>query len=225
MTFKRETFRMDKPIAANYVTPSGVMCVQVMIPDDVEHVAILQGLMAQVTNPENWQGTEADRAQLAYLWEVPYVLTDWGQCVTQLLPTINLFSVNASVSGGALTFTQGAFMPFGYSMDTDIVANRNIRHNVWLPVGTYECIWHYAKTVSSGNADLLLTDDSGSVYETIANNIDMYGLFNARFVNGQQFDVTAEGFYQIRVANDGTKNAASAGYRVSSTSIHIRQIS
>jgi len=91
MTFKRETFRMDKPIAANYVTPSGVMCVQVMIPDDVEHVAILQGLMAQVTNPENWQGTEADRAQLAYLWEVPYVLTDWGQCVTQLLPTINLF--------------------------------------------------------------------------------------------------------------------------------------
>jgi len=141
-----------------------------------------------------------------------------------ILPTIALFAVNGIVSGGTLTFTQAAFMPFGYSMDTDTVQNRYIRNPVWLPEGTFEIIWHYAKTTASGNVDLLLTDTIGNIITTIA-SIDQYGLFNARFTNGQQFDVPSDGFYELRPKNDGTKNAASTGYRVSSTAYFLRQIS
>lgn len=189
-----------------------------------EQQSLVIQALAVYNDSDEWQDYETYSDEIDALVAASEYALQTDDTSQVILPTISLFSINASASGGGLTYTQAAFMPFGYSMDTDTTANRYIQHNVWLPAGTIEYTWQYAKTTASGNADLLLTSVSGSIVETFQNNIDLYGLFNARFATGGQINVPASDFYQIRVANDGTKNALSSGYRMSSTSFHLRQI-
>jgi len=80
MTFKREFFACAKPITENYVVPEGTMCVQLIIPADDEHFALLQGLMAKLTLQENWQGDEAEAYNMAASWQMAYVLNEWLNC-------------------------------------------------------------------------------------------------------------------------------------------------
>jgi len=80
MTFKREYFACAKPLTENYNVPEGTFCIQLIVPADDEHVALLQGLMAKLTIKENWQGDEIEAQNMAYSWQVAYERNEWINC-------------------------------------------------------------------------------------------------------------------------------------------------
>lgn len=66
----------DKPIV------EGTRCVEVRIPDDDAYMPVLAGLVALATKWFNWQRDEAHRGtQIAKLWQLAYIETDWGSCM------------------------------------------------------------------------------------------------------------------------------------------------
>ena len=224
MTFRRESFRMEKPVAANYVTPSGVMCIQVLVPDDVEHVALLQGLMAQLTNIENWQGTEADCAQLSYLWEASYVLTDWSVCEVADMAQIDLFTINAVplAGAGALTYNASATLPFGYAMSNASTTLYGMEQPVWLAAGEYDYDGWSSLTTNGGNTGVTITDGA-SVIDTILASVNQSGTFGTRVHSTGTFTIPDDGFYKVVAANNGT--GAGAGRQANWISHHIRRTS
>lgn len=223
MTFRRESFRMEKPVAANYVTPSGVTCVQVKVPDDNEHVALLQGLMAQLTNPDNWQGTEAERAQLAYLWEVAYVATDWGQCVTNNLLQIVLFTINATplAGAGSLSYNVSSDLPFGFTQFNTGGTLFGMEQPVWLPAGEFTYQGWSTRSTSGGNTDVAITDGT-TVIDTIVTGVNQNGTFGTRIQSTGTFTIPTTGLLKVVAANNGT--GVGAGRHMNWISHHIRQI-
>lgn len=223
MTFRRETFRMEKPVAANYVTPSGVMCVQVLVPDDVEHVALLQGLMAQLTNMDNWQGTEADRAQLSYLWEASYVLTDWSVCEVADYAQIDIFCINSELLSGAgtKTYNASATLPFGYSMSNTNNSGYGFEDFLYLKAGEYN--YHgWASLITNGGNTVVAIVDGVSVIDTIIASVSQAGAFGTRVHHTGSFTIPADGLYRIVAANDGTGGGANR--QMNWISHHIRRV-
>lgn len=217
MTFRRESFRLEKPVAANYVTPSGVMCVEVKVPDDDEHVALLQGLAAQLTNPENWQGTEAEKAQLAYLWEVAYIETDWSNCVT---PTetgnqarVSFWHRWAEVTtGNALQINVDAAVLWGHYCRQNAAAQGDDNYqDCWLSAGEYEIsILYYRLT---NNAKITVTFQFQADMSTVLafQDVDLYGTTLPNQVISNAFTLTKSGHYRVYWAAPD-KNASSSGY-------------
>lgn len=226
--FRREYFSLPKPIAANYDTPSGVLCVQVSVPDDVEHLRILQGLMAMATQPDFWQGSEAEAAQRAYLWEVAYEATTWEDCQVDRLPTIDVYLCNeAVVSGGTLTYTTRAELPFGFTMFSDTTINRYITaQSYWLKAGTYSYSGWYTKNTSSGIVSVSIGNAGGSI-NVGSGSVDQYAAaFGGRFqLTDSAVVIPDDDFYNFEVRNKGLKNASSTGYSVNWCSHHLRQVS
>jgi len=217
MTFRRENFRLEKPVAANYVTPSGVMCVQVMVPDDNEHVALLQGLMANLTNAENWQGTEAEKAQLSYLWEVAYVQTDWGQCVTPSeagnQARVSLWHRWAQIAAGnALQVNVDATVLYGHYVRQNTAASGDETYqDCWLSAGTYAYRVLYYRLTVNGQLDLLLVYQPDSSITTIVTAAEMYGTALQNQVISGTFTISNSGQYKLHF-KIATKNAASSGF-------------
>lgn len=223
--FKRQWFAIEKPIAANYDTPSGVSCIQIYYPDDLEHLYVLQGLISKLANPAFWDGSEADRDYRAYLWEVAYEQTDWQDCIENSMIDLDVWFVNGSVSGGVQTYSAQAAQPFGYTVFTDTTANRYITMPTYfLKAGGYTVDLWYIKNTSSGIVELIITDPSG-VVDTAFSGLDQYATpLAVRFSRTGSFDIPADGLYSFVLRNVGSKNAASSGYSVNGTSLHIRQL-
>jgi hypothetical protein len=77
----REMFELPKPIAAQFPLVDGMMCVEVLIPADLEYLYLLQGLIAKMTDYWSWVGTDEERKSRAKLCLDAYIETDWSQCM------------------------------------------------------------------------------------------------------------------------------------------------
>lgn len=66
----------NKPIV------EGTRCVEVRVPDDDAYMPVLAGLVAIATKWFNWQRDDTHKGtQIAKLWQIAYILTDWGSCM------------------------------------------------------------------------------------------------------------------------------------------------
>jgi hypothetical protein len=226
MTSRRAYFACAKPITGDYIVPQGTMCVPLIVPNDDEHFALLQGLMAKLTQYENWDGIEEDNKLMAEIWQEAYVLNDWSNCPVpeDVMLNIDLWCANAS-SNGTPVYGDASFMPFSGVMQTETPAttpSRYLRNIVWLKAGTYEYTGWYAKQTTCGKTTIHLRSyPAGSIVDALS-EIDQNGLFNAALKKTGTLTVLADDFYSI----DATNTAAVGGnYRVVWTSHHLRQLS
>lgn len=215
MTFKRQWLILPKPIALDYNVPSGTLCVQVRIPDDVEHLALLQGLMARLTVSENWQGDAADTVPLAARWQQAYIDTDWSNCLNVDQTADN----SLTIFGDTLTVDTGNAL--------QAVISTSQRHNFYVKQNPSalgditECerymtngAWNYrlttVKSTTSCIGVMQVTDPSGPI--TTLFTQDFYqagGQFN--FVKSGTFDIVESGKVKFSFGAN-SKNAASSAY-------------
>lgn len=222
MTFKREFFALAKPLVGNYSVPSGTLCVQVLVPDSPEHLALFQGIIATLTDWQNWQGLEEDAKILAYEWLERYTLTDWEDCVIRTLVQIDQFAFNAAIIGaGSLSLSFSASLPFGYANFTPNTSGAAMKNTVWLAAGSYVYTGQSTQSTNGGNTVLLVTDQSLVTIDQIGGTIAQNGTFGTRITTTGTFDVPDDGLYEIVVANNGT--GAGAGRQANWISHHIRQ--
>jgi len=67
--------------AEQYPVVEGLRCVEILIPDTIENMALLAGLLKLPGRSFNWQGDDEKRYELAQSWRVAYDATDWEQCM------------------------------------------------------------------------------------------------------------------------------------------------
>jgi len=59
----------------------GLRCITVFVPDDLEYVRILAGMVALTTQRTNWEGSPTDRTRRAEMCLNGYLATDWDGCM------------------------------------------------------------------------------------------------------------------------------------------------
>lgn len=217
MTFKREFFRFEKPIAANYDTPSGVSCFQLYIPDALDHLYILQGLMAALTKEDFWDGTASWKAQMAYMWQAGYDATDWSNCVNPSQVGLQDFIVlnqvfTEVVSGGALLFTK-TINNGGIVSQTGNAINDHWKISDFrLRPGTYQHKMQVQMSTLAGMLHLWIEPDGGGTDIDLYNTIDLYAspaLENAIYTT--TFTIATDGLYELH-GQVPAKRAAAVGY-------------
>jgi len=227
--FKRPVYRFEKPIAANYETPSGVSCVEVHLPDALDHLAILQGLMAVLAKEDFWDGTEAERAQLSYLWEVAWAANDWSNCMTpkeageqdnitlwHIFSTKdagNNFISNKAVNNGGVTFQNTS--ADGDQWHTD-------RFN--LRAGTWRVRMLCVKLSSGGKLYVnLVAAGVGGVIPVFA-PADLYSAATVEnFIFSADVTVVYPGYYIIESGINGHTSPSSA-YLAQITCINLHRV-
>lgn len=69
-------------LADQYPVVEGLRCVEILIPDTIENMALLAGLLKLPGRSFNWTGADqAKRYALAESWRIAYDTTDWDQCM------------------------------------------------------------------------------------------------------------------------------------------------
>lgn len=180
MTSRRQYVPLPKPVTSEYTVPSGTVCIQVLIPDSLAHLALLQGFCAVLTDSNNWDGEEADRAALAASWQAAYVTTDWEGCVDAdrigLLNQVTLFQrFSTAYIGGGLTVVNASTTPFNYFMQHSPTAIGDSSYqNCYLPAGDYTAKMLCEKRNNAGKALVFLANENTSYQETVFNEVDMY---------------------------------------------------
>lgn len=226
MTSKREFYRFEKPIAADYETPSGVSCVQVYTPDDLDHLPLLQGMLATLTKPEFWDGSEADRVQRAYLWEVAWAATDWSGCVTPSEAgqqgRVTLWHRWTNVTtGNALQINVDATQLWGHycRQNTAAVGDDNYQA-VYLPAGDYEIRVLYMRLTNNGNLTVTFQHKPDDAQTTALSAVNLYGTTLANQVVTGSFTLTDNGLYHVYFQCP-SKNASSSGFALPLTVTEI----
>jgi len=209
--FKRQYFTFEKPIAANYDTPSGVSCIQVYYPDDIEHLYVLQGLMAALTKPDFWDGTEAEIDYRAYLWEVAYETTNWSDCEVATMPglmsRVTLWHMDAEVTvndaGNAIAISHDAGADFAhYAQQNPPTLNSQSSQLVRLQAGSWKMRMLYHGLTSSGKCQLYWLKADFSDSGAIGAELDMYADgFNQ--IHTGTFTIPDDGDYRITWSNTG----------------------
>jgi len=216
MTFKREYLALPKPIAAQYATPSGVVCVQVIVPDGLPHLALLQGLMATLTDASAWQGDDADRAALAAIWQNAYTITDWEECEEGMDGYANRVTLwhrfaNVYVGSAIVQVINTGTIFNGYAHATTPANGDSSYQNCWLTPGDYTIKMLCLKTTSAGKIFAFVANETTLYQETVFNDVDLYAspAVNNQLVTGT-FTITepTDRFYVQCVS----KNALSSGY-------------
>jgi len=67
--------------AEQYPVVEGFRCVEILIPDTIENMALLAGLLKLPGRAFNWTGDDEKRYELAQIWRNAYDATDWEQCM------------------------------------------------------------------------------------------------------------------------------------------------
>jgi len=216
MTFKREYLALPKPIAAQYATPSGVVCVQVVVPDGLQHLALLQGLMATLTDANAWQGDDADRAALAAIWQNAYTLTDWEGCDDMGLGYQNhqtLWYRFANVYiGNPIATTITATNIWGHWCFQSPAANGDAAYiDCNMLPGNYRARLSYTKAASAGKISINLSNETTLYTEFLFVDLDMYASTNqVNQLAVVDFEITEE--VQRCYFIQSGKNASSSGY-------------
>lgn len=209
-----------------YPATADTQCLQIIIPAGDEFKALLAGLIVSASDVNNYADPSSAAADgLAAVWDQAYSEIMWNACPVpeDVMLNIDLFCCNGSVNAGTPTYSANAVLPFGYSLFSDTTASRYISNPVWLKSGDYAYSGWYAKNTSSGNAQIKLYK-AGVFIGNLITGIDQYAaVFGGRFSATTTFTVGTDDFYEIRSANDGTKNGSSSGFSVNWTSHHLRQ--
>lgn len=215
MTFKRQWLALPKPVALDYNVPSGTLCVQVQVPDDLEHLALLQGLMARLTVAENWQGDAADTVPLAARWQQAYIDTDWSNCLNVDQTADN----SLIIFGNTLQVNTGN--PIQVIIATTQRHNFYVRQNPstlgaimyarrYLTNGTWNYQLTTVKSTNSCIGTMQLTDPSGPISTLFTQDFYQAG-GAANFVMSGTFDIIEPGQATFWFGATG-KNANSTGY-------------
>jgi len=209
---KREFARLDKPIAAQFDSPSGLSCVTVQTPDSFSHRALLQGMLSHLCEEKFWSGELADREAMAQLWLDAYTATDWSTCLTSqwLLGNTRVYPEQATtVAGGAIAWAAVTGQANGgiFRQATPAV-NDKLTFKVALKAGNYAM-------------NVLALKTSGQGIQTIklgATTLATFDWYNATNVlNSMQsavIGVADDGLYTL-TSEIASKNASSSGYTLS----------
>jgi len=207
-----------------YPATDEVQCIQIFIPAGDEFKALLAGLMVTAADPNNYADPESAAADgQAAIWDTAYSQIDWNGCVSvEGMPTIDLFTINATplAGAGALTYNANTGLPFGYSMSNASTTLYGMEQPVWLRAGEYAYDGWSSLTTNGGNTDVGITDGA-SVIDTIISNLAQNGAFGTRVHSTGTFTVPADGFYKMVAANNGT--GAGAGRQANWISHHLRR--
>jgi len=226
---RRETFRFEKPIGANYDTPAGVSCVEIKIPDAYDHLAILQGLVASLAKPEFWDGTEAIQAQMSYLWEVAYEATDWSNCVqpetTGAQDNITLLHIFSEKTAGAAFIYNKGTNNGGVTFQNPPALNDAFEVNyIRLRVGTWQIRVFGSKNSQGGTMNLWLQPEpSGSTIPILTCNF-----YNATTLENQTFSNTSvtvpdDGIYSLQ-GQTIAPTSPSVGYLCQITAFNLQRV-
>jgi len=224
MTFKRQWLVLPKPVALDYNVPSGTLCVTVKIPDDLEHLALLQGLMARLTVPENWQGDAADTVPLAARWQQAYIDTDWSNCL----------NVDQTADNSLIIFGDTLVVNVGNAIQTVISAAQ--RHNFYvrqnpsilggivqaerfLTAGTWNYRLTTVKSTNSCIGIMQVIDPSGPSTTLFTQDFFQVG-GQANFVKSGTFDIIESGRAKFSFGVNGI-NPSSTGYDYNITCLEL----
>jgi len=216
MTFRREFFTLPKPITSQFTVPSGAVCVQVKVPDSLAHIALLQGLLASLTEADKWQGEDTERTVQAQMWLDTYVTTDWGECEDPMPvygSQVTLWHRFANVyigTGIVAVINTGTI--FNHYAHASTPANGDSSYqNCYLVPGDYTIKMLCLKTTSAGKIFAFVANETTLYQETVFNEVDLYAspAVNNQLVTGA-FTITepVDRFY-VQVIS---KNASSTGY-------------
>lgn len=207
-----------------YAATSATRCVQIFIPDDDSYMALLGGLLALASYPDNYRDPESAQAEgVSAIWRDAYIQSDWEGCVVPEMTTItDLWLRYGTTTATALVYNAAAAQPFAHFMTQNPAASGDIMrtNDVYLQEGTYQYRGLWLRDNSSAIVECHLMNSHGFAVETIFTGLDLYGGFLANQVNEQEIDVPANDKYYIRLRVTG-KNAASPGYKINWTSHHL----
>jgi hypothetical protein len=216
MTY-RTYFRFPRPIAANYDTPAGVFCISVRIPGSLDHVRILQSLIELPAQADFWDGTEAEQAYRAFIWEQVNLEQNWIDCVnvSQVGLQDRIFVPHAL----SFVTTGNAFIAqttLGQPGDA-VFQNPAQINDAWsilflhLRKGQWNMNMSWVRSPAAGQLHLILRPVSGDDI-VLFNNLEMYSATTGALrVNGATFDIPADAWY-TGLATIPAKNASSSGY-------------
>lgn len=218
---RREIARLDKPITAQFDSPSGLSCVTVQTPDSFSHRALLQGMLSHLCDKDFWAGELADREAMAQLWLDAYTATDWSDCLTSqwLLGNTRIYPEQATtVSGGAIGWVGVTGQANGgvFRQATPAI-NDTLTFKVALKAGSYVLNVLAAKSSSQGIQTIKL---DGTTLAT-------FDWYNASVVvNSMQntvIGVSDDGLYTL-TSEMLSKNASSANYTLSMNYIDFLRV-
>jgi len=170
---KRQKLELDRLIAADYPLPEDMLCVEILIPNDLKYLYALQGFYAQMTNAWAWEGTTEDRKARAMLVLLAYTATDWEQCMNceQLQECLQpLFdALRAQVKQDVLLSQYGTENPVGVPLPPEVTgaplaAGSN-------PTCNLDIVWSQAEQLVD-YSNTMITDTLEQV-ETATNNVEL----------------------------------------------------
>jgi len=206
---KREIARLDKPIAAQFDSPTGLSCVTVQTPDSFSHRALLQGMLSHLCEPEFWSGELADREAMAQLWLDAYTATDWSECLTSqwLLGNVRVYPEQAiTVSGAGLAWADVTGQAYGgIFRQTTGAINDKLTFNVALKAGGYALVVHGNKNSSRGIQAVKLDGVTQGTFDWYNATLQLNQTQNT------VISIADDGLYEL-TSEMNSKNASSTGY-------------
>lgn len=224
MTFKRQWLVLPRPIALDYNVPSGTLCVQVRIPDDLEHLALLQGLMARLTVAENWQGDAADTVPLAARWQQAYIDTDWSNCLNVDQSADNsliIFADNFAVdTGNALQITISNTQRHNfYVRQNPSILGQITEVERYLTNGTWNYRLTGVKSTNSGISIMQVVDPDSTITTVFTQDFYQAGGL-ANFTLTGTFTINEPGRTKFSFGTTG-KHTSSTGYDLLLTCLEL----
>lgn len=207
--FKQQYARLPKPFASTFDSPLGLSCLTVLYPNSAMHLALLQGIIANLTNPDFWQGTDSEIDAMSDLWLTAYTETDWSTCLTSqwLLGNTRVYPEMAiATDGNALSWADVTGQAYGGVFRQNAPAiNDKLTWNVALKAGSYVMNVNGIKANNRGIQTIKLDG-------VTAGTFDWYN--STTQLNQQQntvIGVTDDGLYEL-TSEMATKNASSSNY-------------
>lgn len=160
--------------------------------------------------------TGADLSYPEKSHEVVWTFLKWFEFPVLASSTMrqDIFARLATPFGGTLVIQKSATWTFNYYATVSVnTAGTMLTDTVYLTKGDWQYSGIYPKLGDGGITFVSLY--RGGVYtEVFASGVDQYAATTAEFTVNGSVTVPATGFYELRVRNNSTKNAASPAYRV-----------
>lgn len=166
----------DKPIV------DGTRCVEVRIPDDDKYMPVLAGLIAIATKWFNWQRDDLKRGtQIAKIWQLAYIETDWGSCmnceelIACLQPVLDAQTeqIINQVTNNVMNFQQFGTQTPGVPMTPEVLET-NLAEGT-NPTCDYDILW--AQSLAIIQYTNRAIEDLFQAIESASNVVELVDIF------------------------------------------------